>query len=631
MTYLLSKSTQPGIFLAAFVVIISFSKSFSQEENVEKPVETISDLKEALENVLSETSNPAVGIALVNKEGPIWVAGLGKSNVEDDVDANENTMFRIGSTSKMFASLSILKLQEEGRVNLDDKVRDLVPEIEFENQWEETDPVRVAHLLEHTTGWDDIHLTEYAHSDPDPISLKDGLDFHPHSRISRWVPGSRMSYCNSGPPVAGYIVEKITGKAYEDYVQETFFKPMGVENMTYFYTDEYEKLGATLYIEGEPQPYWHILVRASGSINASPKDMAKMMMFFLNRGVADSVQIVSEASLNRMETPSTTSGAKAGLEAGYGLSNYSSTHEEFVYREHNGGVNGGITEFSYLPEYGLGHVIMINSGDGSTFRKISNLVRNFETKDLKRKVPVLPTELSEAHKALAGYYVTINPRQQGGYFMERIMNIQHLKAEDGFLTVKELLGGEPEKYIPSTDKLFRAEKTGVITMAVVEDPLEGKSVQIDNQVMKPVSAIMAFGQLAIVGLWVLFLVSSILYGFIWVARYFLKKIEPGPSVTIRLWPLVTSLLLVLTVIFIIIGINDPFVLLGSPGFVSVTIMILSILFALAAVWSILNVIRVRKSDINKLIYWYAAILSCLHFIASFYLLWHGIVGVRTWS
>ena len=138
----------------------------------------------------------------------------------------------------MFVSLAILKLQEQGLVSLKDKVRDLVPEIEFKNPWSKTAPVLVEHLLEHTTGWDDIHLTEYALNDP-ALSLKQGLDYHPHSRTSRWMPGTRMAYCNSGPPVAAYIVEKITGQTFEDYVEEHFFQPMGMESMTFFASEAY--------------------------------------------------------------------------------------------------------------------------------------------------------------------------------------------------------------------------------------------------------------------------------------------------------------------------------------------------------------------------------------------------------
>ena len=114
-------------------------------------------------------------------------------------------------------------LADQGKLSLDDPVHKLAPEVWFENPWEATDPVRVVDLLEHTTGWDDMHLREYAKQAPDSMTLREGLDYDHHSRISRWRPGTRMAYCNSGPPVAAYIVEKLTGQRFEDYVQQNFF------------------------------------------------------------------------------------------------------------------------------------------------------------------------------------------------------------------------------------------------------------------------------------------------------------------------------------------------------------------------------------------------------------------------
>ncbi len=118
-------------------------------------------------------------------------------------DATGDTLFRIGSISKMFVSLSVLMLQEQGQLALDDLVRSRIPDVAFENPWEQTDPVRIVHLLEHTTGFDDLTFREYAHGRL--VTLKEGLDYEPRSRKSRWRPGTRFSYCNSGPPMAAYI------------------------------------------------------------------------------------------------------------------------------------------------------------------------------------------------------------------------------------------------------------------------------------------------------------------------------------------------------------------------------------------------------------------------------------------
>ena len=91
-------------------LIITFLFCFSVVK-AESP-KTLEELEAAILQAMVDEDAPAVGIALVNKNGPYWIAGLGKADIEKDVDANENTMFRIGSTSKMFVSLAILKFRQ---------------------------------------------------------------------------------------------------------------------------------------------------------------------------------------------------------------------------------------------------------------------------------------------------------------------------------------------------------------------------------------------------------------------------------------------------------------------------------------------------------------------------------------
>jgi CubicO group peptidase (beta-lactamase class C family) len=175
------------VYIVLFLILPAAVVKGQERSTTQNP-ETIDELKKAILKILKETNTPAAGIALVNKEGPVWIAGLGKADLERNLPATEETMFRIASTSKIFVALSILKLQEQGKLSLKDKVCDLIPEIEFKNQWEQTNPLLVEHLLEHTTGWDEIHLPEKIHSDPQIRPLKFGLDYHPHTRISKWVP-----------------------------------------------------------------------------------------------------------------------------------------------------------------------------------------------------------------------------------------------------------------------------------------------------------------------------------------------------------------------------------------------------------------------------------------------------------
>ena len=343
----------------------------------------------------------------MNRDGPVWVAGWGKANLETGRGADQDTLFRIGSVTKMFAGLAVLKLVEEGKLSLDDKVRDRAPDLAFENAWEETNPVRIAHLLEHTTGWDDLHVAEYIHEFSDTTTLKQCLDHHPDSRTSRWPPGARQAYNNIGPAVAAYIVEKVTGQRFEDYIEKEFFTPLGMASTSYFRTKLYDERGATLYLGEVPQVYWQIIHRPSGSINSSARDMSKFVQFMVMRGSTADGPIVSEASIDRMETPTTLPGNAQGVLAGYGLTNYTSGHKAWrvAFRGHNGGVMGGLTELAYVRELGEGYAFMINNGNGAAQAEISGLLKDYLLRDAKWS-DVKAAALPERYKEIDGYYHT---------------------------------------------------------------------------------------------------------------------------------------------------------------------------------------------------------------------------------
>jgi len=611
-------------------VCLLFSGLISAQE--EPAPATLEELKVAVSKVLAESDVPAAGIALVDENGPVWIDSIGKSNLENDIDADENSMFRIGSTSKMFVSLAVLKLVEEGKLSLHDTLSDLAPEIEFENRWEGTNPIRVVHLLEHTTGWDDIHLPEFAFSEYPPPTLKEGLDYHPHSRISRWQPGSRMSYCNAGPPVAAYIVEKVTGQEFEQYVVENFFVPMGMESMTYRLSDDVKEKGVTLYAYGnKPQPYWHIIMRPSGSINASPKDMARLLQFFIGRGAIDGQQLISADSLARMESVGSTSAAAAGQKSGYGLSNYSSSYEGWVYRGHNGGVAGGLTEFAYLPQANAGHAIMINSDDSDTLEKINDLVRSFETRNLPPVVIRGADNLTPEHRKIEGLYYPINARQQAGHFLFRILGIQKLEFEGDWLLRKPLLGGELERYSPVSPDLYVAKDTGVTSLSRVADPVDGEVVHAGMDVYIPAAAFLIYGQLAIVAAWILSMVTAILFFPVWSVRKLRGKIDAGPAIWIRLWPFLASVSVLAFVGTFMLGMADPFSRLGGPTLVSVMIMLSTIAFAVCAVLGVRTSIEQRHAAMNSVNYWYCTASSVIHLVVAIYLFWFGVIGLMTWA
>ncbi|MER2999254.1 serine hydrolase domain-containing protein [Pontibacter populi] len=620
------------------LLLILLSYGVSGQEAAEKQVpRTIEELREAILQVLKETGTPAAGVTLVDRNGPVWIEGLGMANREKEIPADEETMFRIGSTSKAFVALAILKLQEQGKLSLKDKVKDLVPEIEFTNPWEATNPILVEHLLEHTTGWDDIHLPEAIHNDPN-TTLKEGLDFHPHSRTSKWVPGTRMAYANSGPAVAAYIVEKVSGQTYEDYIRKNFFAPMGAETMTYFLSDEYKQKGAALYKEGRPNDYWHLITRPSGAVNASPKDMAKMIQLFINRGNVNGNQLVSESSLERMESPSTTSGAKAGLKYGYGLGLYTSDYDGYTYYKHGGSVGAGKSDFSYLPEYGIGYSVQTNSDNTAAIRKIGTLIREYQTSQLPKPVAVVSaiSKSGGITKPVTGYYEQVNPVKQLPFKLPSLMPERIWLEGDTIYNQFPAHVGQIVKFVPVGKGLYHNLETDRPDFIVVNDPLEGEvlelaGVESGTVTLAPVHGTIVFGRIAMFILWVLFILQAFLFLPFWLYRYWKGKIPGGANVLVRIWPLLPVVCIMIAAVFLAFGAMEGKIYLAKPSFISISVMLATIAFFVTAIFAVVMAVSYRSKGIKKAVYIPAIFLSVLHLLVALYFLWYGVIGLRTWA
>lgn len=613
-------------FILMFVCMMSFS--LQADEQTPK---SLDELKAAIEKIREETKTPAVGIALVDKNGIQWVDGLGEINLETHAEADADTLFRIGSVSKMFAALAVLKLQEEGKLNLNDKVHDLAPEIYFENQWEETHPVRLVHLLEHTTGWDDIHIAEYAYSAPDSMTTKEALDYHPDSRKSRWVPGTRHAYCNAGAGVAAYIVEKITDKKYEDYIEETFFKPLDMSSSSYFKTDLYQQKGATLYTNNKPENYWHIIYRAAGSINSSPKDMANFLQFLLLRGATPNQQLISMASIDRMESHETTLGSSSGIKAGYGLANYTSGYNDFhlAFRGHNGGVFGGLTELSYSNQLQSGYVVMINAGNGFALDKISKTIRGFLAKDHK-VIKLDAIALPEKFKTLDGYYAPVNFRNQMSAFMIATFGVMKFRTDDSRLYRSPLFGGWESKDYAINDNNLIDAWSGLATIALVNDPIEGDAVQVSTDLFKPVSTFQVFGVISLYMALVLTTVISLIAAMIWGGRRIGRKIPADSSVWMRLWPLISGL--VFFGFMISMSLGGVFLqAFGSISVLSSVVFVFSIAYPVITLWSVIQYFTYQYSSVSIGILCYSVFYTLLNLLMSAHLAYYGLFALKTWA
>ena len=616
-------------------VLTPLSLAAQKKEEQPKPAQSIEELQAQLEKILKDTHTPGVSVAIVRKNGPEWIAGLGIADVASNRANTPATLFRIGSTSKAFVSLSILMLADQGKLSLNDPVHKLVPDAWFENRWEATDPIRVVNLLEHTTGWDDLHLREYAKQAPDSMSLHDGLEYDHHSRISRWPPGTRAAYCNSGPPVAAYIVEKLTGQRFEDFVEQNFFLPIGMKTATYF--EPPAGSATTLYhSDGKtPYPYWHILLRPAGSINASAKDMAAYVEFYLNRGAVDGKQIVPSADIDRAEVPESTWAAKQGMKAGYGLSNYWSIQDGFVYHGHNGGVEGGLTDISYMPDYGVGYFYSINAGNGDAFSKIGKAIRAYITNKLQRPMVPMAANLPSYASDYSGWYEPDSPRVELSHFLERLAGLTWIHFSDGKLLMTGL-GNWNQPFVPVMGSQFRyvpkkdpAEP--VPTLELLTPNSEGRFIQAGAMTtMKRLPAWFAITEIVLTIFVVLSILSILIYAPFWILGGLIKRRRRPAERGMRLWPLIAVLSLVAFVVIFILCSADLINRFGNRTVWSEALFLTTILYALATLASLLAWWRAPVSQVRPSVRRYSRMVILALLIAAFYLAYWDIIGLRTW-
>lgn len=590
------------------------------------------ELQNEINNILNDYKGLSAGIALISKDKPDWIVGLGNSDSKKSQPISENTIFRTASISKMFVALAILKLHEGGQLKLEDRIKDIVPEVEFENPWEDTNPIRIVHLLEHTTGWDESHLVERMHNQNSPISLKNALEFHPHSRKSRWVPGSRMSYSNSGFSVAAYIVEKTSWIPFEKFVYENILKPLKMNHSTFFNDSLYQKWGApTFNWAMKKVDYKNELYRPSAAMNSSPKDMAQILKLLLNRGSIDSLNLFDEKSILRMEVTQSTTGAQVGLELGYGLGNFTTVYNGFVYHGHDGAMDGGLSQLAYLPEYGIGHLLLLNANNAEAMQRLIKLIRDFETENIL-VAELLKNKYDGLNTIEDGFYLVVNPRNQNLFYQDVLFaGIEKIEVQKNSVSRSWLLPGPSIVYHQVSPNQFTLGATNKIGLVIATDPLVGKVLYSEDSVLMPISSFKVFGQLSLFVLWIVMVIAGFFTFIILSILNLLKGEKYKMAFKINVFPTITSFFIILTFFLRYYGFENADLLFSTPNLVSVSLLFSSIFFVVGTVFSLITIYKSRRYKIQKRVFYPVIMLSFLHLFMSFHLVYYGFIPLITWA
>jgi CubicO group peptidase (beta-lactamase class C family) len=410
-------------------------------------------LRAELAGIVAASPVPGVAVGLVTRSDAAWTAGFGEADRSSGRPVTPATLFRTNSVSKSLVALAVLRVRARGGLTLEAPLRALAPDVAFENAWADTHTLRLVHLLEHTSGFDELHLREYAF-EPGDGSLLDALAVNPAPRAARWPPGTRMAYNNGAYAVVAHVLEMVTGRRFGEVVAREILEPLGMSSSGFGLDAVDRDRLAVAYLAPdrvEPTAPYPLLVQPAGAFISSAADLALLVGFFLRRGAP----LLPESAVARMETPTTTDAARAGLRLGYGLGSFTATAGGHVWHGHAGGTPSAYARYAYEPALGVGYVVLMNGNDGATRRRIEAALQGALVRGADahlRGEPGVRNEAGVPPTALApfeGVYRQSTSNWQLTAALERLFDARRIDLHGGALVARPLFGGTADTLQPA--------------------------------------------------------------------------------------------------------------------------------------------------------------------------------------
>jgi CubicO group peptidase (beta-lactamase class C family) len=319
-------------------LLLAFFIAASPAAPAEAPAPA-SALAAAVDAIFEPTAGKPMpgGVVVVLRAGAVVHSkAYGLANVETGEANTTRTRFRLASATKSFTALAVMQLVEQGRLSLDDPLEKYLPGFVGGER------ILVRHLLSHTAGL------------PDFMSLEQAMKIPPDG-----APGERLNYSNIGYAALGRVIEKVTGRSYEDHLRQAIFEPLGMKDtgadlaepggkgvsVGYLFTPQAGVTKAEYTVTGRDA--------AAGGLHSTAEDMTAWVQGLLAN------RIVKASTLERMTTPVTLAGGRKGV-YGYGfmLVPFRGVREF----GHGGDISGFNTYVANYPDERLALIVLCNVG-----------------------------------------------------------------------------------------------------------------------------------------------------------------------------------------------------------------------------------------------------------------------------
>lgn len=277
-------------------------------EAITKPLDSF------IEDKLKESGMVGLGAAIIVNKEVVWIKGYGNADKDAGKPFTPNTIMNIGSISKTFTGVALMRAIEEKKLSLDEDINKYLP-FKVINPFFPNEKITLRHLAIHTSGIADVYPTYdsvYHYGGDSPVQLGDFLKsyfepagkFYSKENFLNHKPGTYREYSNIGAALAGYIVEIVTEKKLNVYTKQQIFKPLKMDNTGWFFSEInmsnhsklYEKQNSTIKnieLYGE-------ITYPDGGVRTSVSDLSKFFIALLNDGEYKGARILKKPSVEEM-------------------------------------------------------------------------------------------------------------------------------------------------------------------------------------------------------------------------------------------------------------------------------------------------------------------------------------------
>ncbi len=301
-----------------------------------------------IEHEMAAQHIPAVSIALIDGPKTIWAQGFGTAGAPAESAATANTVYRIGSVSKLFTDIGIMQLVERGELDLDAPIQTYLPDFHPANPF--GGDITLRHLMSHRAG-----LTREPpvgnYFDPSDSTLSHMVASLNQTSLF-YPPGQRTKYSNAGIGTVGYVLEKVKGEPFATYLAHAVLEPMGLGSSAFAIDDRLRPrlAQATMWTYDErefPAPTFALGMAPAGSMYSTVNDLAQFAQVIFDRGQGANGRVLSRETLEKMWQPQFV---PAGTRSGFGLGFYVTRDDSTFVVAHDGAIYGFATNFMAMPD-----------------------------------------------------------------------------------------------------------------------------------------------------------------------------------------------------------------------------------------------------------------------------------------